>query len=90
MTMLERRSSQRFQISNSVSLTVPEAVVLHGEAVNANKTGILLHARGRLDLRLTINGREYRGWLVRAYRVELSAFTYAIELEDSLEIDDLR
>ena len=90
MTTPERRNFQRFQISSAVSLAVPETVELHGQAIDASKMGVLLEARGRLNVRLMINGREYRGWLARAYRVERSAFTYAIELEDSLEIDDLR
>ena len=90
MTTPERRNFQRFPISSAVSLAVPETVELHGQAVDASKVGVLLEARGRLNVRLTINGREYRGWLARAYRVERNAFTYAIELEDSLEIDDLR
>ena len=90
MTTPERRNFQRFPISSAVSLAVPETVELHGQAIDASKMGVLLEARGRLNVRLTINGREYRGWLARAYRVERSAFTYAIELEDSLEIDDLR
>ncbi len=90
MTTPERRNFQRFQISSAVSLAVPETVELQGQAIDASKMGVLLEARGRLNVRLTINGREYRGWLARAYRVERSAFTYAIELEDSLEIDDLR
>jgi hypothetical protein len=77
-------------MSAEVTLTVPEPVVLRGEAVNGSRTGILVEARGRLGLRVTINGREYRGWLARAYRVELNAFAYAIELDDALEVDDLR
>ena len=89
MTTQERRSFRRRQLSHVVTLVVPEAAVLRGEAVNASKTGILLEARGRLGVRVTIDGHEYRGWLARAYRVERDAFTYAIELEDALEVDDL-
>jgi hypothetical protein len=69
---------------------VPETVELHGQAINGSRTGVLLEAQGRLNVCLTINGREYRGWLARAYRVERNVYTYAIELEDPVEIDDLR
>ncbi len=89
MTKPERRKVGRYQVSSVVSVTMPEPVELHGQAINASKKGVLLEARGRLDVRLTIDGHEYRGWLARAYRVERSACTYAIELEDSLELADL-
>ena len=90
MTTPERRNFPRLQISSAVSLDVPETVELHGQAINASKTGVLVEARGRLRVRLTINGHQYGGWLARAYRVELATFTYAIELEDSVEVDDRR
>ena len=90
MTTPERRNFPRFQTSRAISIAVPEMVELCGQAVNASKTGVLIEARGRLKVQVTIDGHAYRGWLVRAYRVERSTFTYAIELDDPLAIDDLR
>ena len=72
MTTPERRNFQRFPISSAVSLAVPETVELHGQAVDASKVGVLLEARGRLNVRLTINGREYRGWLAPVSPVGVS------------------
>jgi hypothetical protein len=90
MTTPERRNFPRLQISSAVSIDVPEAVELRGQAINASRTGVLVEAQGRLRVRVTISGHQYSGWLARAYRVELGTFSYAIELEDPVEIDDLR
>src|SRR5689334_24102792 len=86
MSTPERRIYPRFQISRAVALAVPETVALHGQAMNASKRGILLEAHGRLTVRVTIDGREYDGWLARAYRVDRNTFAYAIELDASSEM----
>ena len=81
----ERRQGVRYKVSFPVCLTTMDGT-LEGEAVNANRQGVLLETRGRINIRLTIDGQEYRGWLVRAYRVERGTSAYAIELEDDLEL----
>ena len=66
----------------------PDRIELHGQAVNASKQGVLLEARGRLRVVATIKGREYKGWLVRAYKVERGVSAYGIELEEDLDLSD--
>ncbi len=81
----ERRQRVRYQVSFPVSLATEDGT-LEGEAVNASRQGVLLETRGRLNVRLTIEGQEYRGWLVRAHRVGRGTSAYAIELEDDFEL----
>ena len=76
----------RYEVSFPLSLTAPDRMELHGQAVNASKQGVLLEARGRLRVVVTIKGREYRGWLVRAYKVERGVSAYGIELEEDLDL----
>ncbi len=64
----DRRQRVRYQVSFPVSLATIDST-LDGQAINASREGVLLEAEGRLGLRVTIKGRDYRGWLVRASRM---------------------
>ena len=78
----------RHEVSFPLSLTAPDRMELHGQAINASKQGVLLEARGRLRVVATIKGRDYKGWLVRAYQVERGVSAYGIELEEDLDLSD--
>lgn len=84
----ERRAGMRYQVSFPISLTAPDRMELHGQAINASKQGVLLEARGRLRVQVTFKGRDYWGWLVRAYKVEQGVSAYGIELEEDLDLSD--
>ncbi len=83
----DRRQRVRYQVSFSVSLATIDST-LDGQAINASREGVLLEAEGRLGLRVTIKGRDYRGWLVRAQQNDGGKVAYAIELDDDLDLSD--
>ena len=57
----ERRQGARYQVSFPVALATMDGT-LEGQAINASRDGVLLEVEGRLGVRLTIKGKDYRGW----------------------------
>ena len=82
----DRRSSTRREESRLATLHLDQQQELTGRSANVSEDGVLLTAEGDLRLRLHINGKQYRGHLVRAFST--SATTgYAIALDEPIELD---
>lgn len=60
---------------------------LEGETINASMHGLLVRAKGRIAVVVKLNGREYRGRLVRAEPMVDGGTYYALDLDDPLRAD---
>ena len=85
MPQEERRRSERKSEVFPVSVAVDESPTLEGSSVNFSSQGVLLMARGSLQLLVTIKGKQYRSRLVRAFPTEDGLTAYAVELDDPIE-----
>jgi len=84
MTDSERRRSERkeFQAPTAMMLA---AGSLEGETVNASSHGLLIRATGRISVVVKIEGKEYRGRLVRAEPMIDGGTYYALDLDDEFQ-----
>lgn len=60
---------------------------LEGETVNASSHGLLIRATGRISVVVKIDGKEYRGRLVRAEPMVDGGTYYALDLDDQFLTD---
>jgi hypothetical protein len=82
----DRRRSERKSIQTSAALVLA-AGSLEGETINASMHGLLVRAKGRIAVVVKLNGREYRGRLVRAEPMVDGGTYYALDLDDPLRAD---
>ncbi len=82
----ERRRAERKPIQTSAALVLA-AGSLEGETINASMHGLLVRAKGRISVVVKIQGREYRGRLVRAEPMVDGGTYYALDLDDALRLD---
>jgi hypothetical protein len=82
----DRRRSSRKPVRTSAALVLA-AGSLEGETVNASMHGLLVRAQGRISVVVKIQGREYRGRLVRAEPMVDGGTYYALDLDDPLRVD---
>lgn len=82
----ERRRSERKTLQTSAALVLA-AGSLEGETINASMHGLLVRAKGRIAVVVKLNGREYRGRLVRAEPMVDGGTYYALDLDDPLRAD---
>jgi hypothetical protein len=80
-TGADRRRSVRRDESVSLSLTIP-AVDLAGVTMNMSNHGLLLQARGRIPLVITIGDKRLQGTLVRALPDRGGVTVIAVELDE--------
>ncbi len=79
----ERRRSPRKELQSPTALVLA-AGSLEGETVNASMHGLLIRAADRIQVVVKLDGREYRGRLVRAEPMVDGGSYYAIDLDDPL------
>lgn len=82
----DRRRSERKSMQTSAALVLA-AGSLEGETINASMHGLLVRAKGRIAVVVKLNGREYRGRLVRAEPMVDGGTYYALDLDDPLRAD---
>lgn len=82
----DRRRSERKPMQTSAALVLA-AGSLEGETINASMHGLLVRAQGRISVVVKIQGREYRGRLVRAEPMVDGGTYYALDLDDALRLD---
>lgn len=82
----DRRRSERKQVETAAALVLA-AGTLEGETVNASMHGLLVRSKGRISVVVKMNGREYRGRLVRAEPMVDGGTYYALDLDDPLRPD---
>jgi hypothetical protein len=82
----DRRRSARKPVQTAAALVLA-AGSLEGETVNASMHGLLVRAKGRISVVVKMNGREYRGRLVRAEPMVDGATYYALDLDDPVRVD---
>ncbi|MBT3340153.1 MAG: PilZ domain-containing protein [Planctomycetes bacterium] len=83
MSSEQRRSERK-------TLQVPTALMLaagslEGETVNISRHGLLIRATGAISVVVKVDGREYRGRLVRAEPQQDGGSLYALELDDPIQ-----
>ena len=83
MSEEQRRSERK-------DLVVPTAMMLvagslEGETVNASKHGLLIRGTGSISVVVKVEGKEYRGRLVRAEPMVDGGTYYALDLDDPFE-----
>ncbi|MDA1259787.1 MAG: PilZ domain-containing protein [Planctomycetota bacterium] len=81
-----RRRHERLPVSTPAALVLA-AGSLEGETVNASLHGLLIRAKGRISVVVKLNGREYRGRLVRAEPMVDGGTYYALDLDDPVHVD---
>ena len=69
-------------------MAIADSQELHGTAVNLSAVGVLLQAKGDISVFLTINGKRYRGRLVRGFPVEPGTTAWAVQLDRPSEDDE--
>jgi hypothetical protein len=82
----DRRRSDRKPVKTSAALLLA-AGSLEGETVNASMHGLLVRSKGRISVVVKMNGREYRGRLVRAEPMVDGGTYYALDLDDAIRAD---
>lgn len=82
----ERRRSKRLPAGFPVAVLSAESPGLHGQAIDMSREGVFLSAWGHLTLVLGINGKTYRGRLVRLLPDEDGMPGYAVELEERMDM----
>lgn len=82
----DRRRHKRLPISTPAALVLA-AGSLEGETVNARLHGLLIRAKGRISVVVKLNGREYRGRLVRAEPMVDGGTYYALDLDDPVRVE---
>jgi hypothetical protein len=85
MSRDERRRSERQPRNLAVSIAVTEPIELEGQTVNLSTRGVLLRAQGQLPVLVRVRGKDYQGFLVRAFRVAPETTEYAVELLEAIE-----
>ena len=63
-----------------------EIVELTARTVNVSREGVSLEALGRIPLLVDVEGKKYRGHLVRAVPMDAEWTAYAIALDDDFDI----
>jgi hypothetical protein len=79
--------------SERVDFVAPTAMMLvagslEGETVNASQHGLLIRGTGAISVVVKIDGKEYRGRLVRAEPMVDGGTYYALDLDDAFEQHD--
>ena len=85
MTQTERREGERREVTTQISMVIADSQQLEGEAVNLSARGVLLQAKGDISVFLTINGKRYRGRLVRGFPIEHGTTAWAVHLDERVE-----
>ena len=81
----ERREAGRRREVAEISMVIAESQELTGKTVNLSAAGVLLHVEGSIKVFIDINGKRYRGHLVRGFPVETGATAWAVRLEGLAE-----
>ena len=66
-------------------MVIADSQELEGHAMNLSATGVLFRAKGDISVFLTINGKRYRGRLVRGFPVEPGTTAWAVQLDQRAE-----
>jgi hypothetical protein len=83
--MHERRTAERRTEHFSVAVAIEAPCQLDGQTLNLSRTGVLLEAKGKIPITLTIKGQRYQGVLVRASQKPGGGLmSYAIQLTHNL------
>ncbi len=85
MAQTERREAERREDATQISMVIADSQELEGKAVNLSARGVLLEAQGDISVFLTINGKRYRGRLVRGFPVERGTTAWAVQLDQPAE-----
>jgi len=85
MTEYDRRRSERTEHVAPTAMMLA-AGSLEGETVNVSSHGLLIRATGRISVVVKIDGKEYRGRLVRAEPMVDGGTYYALDLDDEIEL----
>ncbi len=86
MQMEKRRGSPRRSLKKPSRLGIA-AGSLPVETVNISRHGALVKAKGRITVVLHFQGTIFRGRLVRAVPSDGETTTYALELDDPVDLD---
>jgi hypothetical protein len=82
----DRRRHPRLPVAKPAALVLA-AGSLEGETVNASMHGLLIRAKGHISVVVKLNGREYRGRLVRSEPMVDGGTYYALDLDDPVRMD---
>ena len=85
MAQIERREAERRDDATQISIVIADSQELQGEVVNLSARGVLLQTKGDISVFLTINGKRYRGRLVRGFPVEPGTTAWAVRLDRRVE-----
>ena len=87
MSESNRRNAKRRDVFMPASLKFTyEIVELDARTVNVSRQGVSLEALGRIPLLVHVQGRAYRGHLVRAVPMDAEWTSYAIALDEDCDI----
>jgi len=85
MTEYDRRRAERKEHVAPTAMMLA-AGSLEGETVNVSSHGLLIRATGRISVVVKIDGKEYRGRLVRAEPMVDGGTYYALDLDDEIQL----
>ena len=83
MSEEKRRSERKDYVVPTAMMLV--AGSLEGETVNASRNGLLIRGSGSISVVVKVEGKEYRGRLVRAEPMVDGGTYYALDLDDPFE-----
>ena len=83
----DKRRSERVDFVQPTAMMLV-AGSLEGETVNASSHGLLIRGTGAISVVVKIDGKEYRGRLVRAEPMVDGGTYYALDLDDAFEVHE--
>ena len=85
MSESDRRRTERHKAVLPVSVTIAGPIEINGQSLDISSYGLLLTAPGQISVQVVVEGKQYRGRLVRSFPMGSGATAYGIELEEALE-----
>lgn len=83
MNLNDKRRSRREDYALPLALILATGS-LKGRTLNLSREGALIEAEGQISMTFVLNGREYKGQLVRASANSSGTMTCAVEFETPL------
>ena len=83
MSEEKRRSDRKDLVVPTVIMLVAGSI--EGDTVNASRNGLLIRGTGSISVVVKVDGKEYRGRLVRSEPMVDGGTYYAIDLDDPFQ-----
>ena len=85
----ERRKDPRENIEVPVEFSV-NIEAISGATKNISREGIMVTSREPIKIKIKINGKEWKGTLIRIQPIDNNLWGYAIKFDSPLPIEELK